>query len=128
MGQAYGGLGDKAKALEFYRQASGQEGAGREQPEMLYYRGRAALELGQLEEAGGLFDTLMAAGQKALTASEADFFAKFGQERSSNLRLADGHYLMGLAYLGKGDAGKAGSEFDEALKLNASHLGAASRR
>jgi len=120
MGRAYTGVGNKAKALELYRQASGERG----QSEMLYYRGLAAQELGRSEEAGALFNKLMAAGQQALHTSEADFFAKFGQERSSNLRLADGHYLIGLGYLGKGDATKARGEFEEALKLNASHLGA----
>ena len=128
MGQAYASLGDKAKAQEFYRQARDQKETAHGQAEMLYYQGRAALALGQRGQAAEFFDRLIAAGKKALNTSEADFFAKFGQERSTNLRHADAHYLIGLAYLGKGDEGKAGSEFNQALKLNASHLGAASHQ
>ncbi len=130
MGLAYEKLGNTAKAGELFQQAmpgKSQE-SWRDQPEMQYYQGLAALKLGRGSEANRSFDNLIARGNSALaTSSETDFFAKFGQKRSSRLRLADAHYLIGLGNLGKGETAKARAEFQEALKLNANHLGATSQ-
>ena len=64
-------------------------------------------------------------GNKALEAgSDIDYFAKFGQKRSSRFRLADAHYLIGLGNLGKGETAKAQVEFQAVLGLNVNHLGA----
>ena len=93
---------------------------------MLYYQGMAALKLGRNTEANRFFDDLIAMGDKALAAGgDIDYFAKFGQRRSSHFRLADAHYLIGLGNLGKGETAKARVEFREALQLNVNHLGAA---
>jgi tetratricopeptide (TPR) repeat protein len=121
MGAAYEKLGNAVKSRELFQQAMVSQ--WREHPEMLFYQGLAALKLGQNAAATRYFDDLIAAGDKAL-GSDMDYFAKFGQRRSSRLRLADAHYLIGLGSLGKGESAKARDEFQAALKLNVNHLGA----
>jgi len=127
LGVAYGKLGNSAESLEMFRQAVAALGPeqGREQPEMLYYAGLAAQKLGRSAEATRFFGELIGKGDEALaTRPEADYFAKFGQRLSSRLRLAEAHYLIGLGNLGMGEAAQARDEFQSALKLNVSHLGA----
>jgi len=127
MGLAYGKLDNATKSRELFQQATAAQWReqSRQQPDMLFYQGLAALKLGQKAEATRCFDDLIAEGNKELAAgSEVDYFAKFGERRSSSLRLADAHYLIGLGNLGKGATAKARDEFESALKLNANHLGA----
>jgi tetratricopeptide (TPR) repeat protein len=127
MGLAYEKLGNSAKSREMFRQATLAEWhrRRRERPEMLYYQGLATLKLGRNPEAARLFDELIEIGEKTLAdRSDIDYFAKFGQKRSSRFRLADAHYLIGLGNLGKGATAKARDEFQAALKLNVNHLGA----
>jgi tetratricopeptide (TPR) repeat protein len=127
MGLAYDKLGNTAKSRELFQQAMAEKWRGRrrEWPQMLYFEGLAALKLGRNPEATRFFDDLIAMGGKALAAdSDLDYFAKFGQKRSSRLRLADAHYLIGLGNLGKGETARARNEFQAALKLNVNHLGA----
>ena len=127
MGLAYEKLGNTTKSRELFQQATVAQWRGpeSEQPEMLYYQGLAALKLGRNPEANRMFDDLIAMGDKALAAgSDIDYFAKFGQKRSSRFRLADAHYLIGLGNLGKGETAKAQVEFQAVLGLNANHLGA----
>jgi tetratricopeptide (TPR) repeat protein len=127
MGLAYGKLDNATKSRELFQQATAAQWREqrREQPDMLFYQGLAALKLGQNAEATRCFDDLIAEGNKELAAgSEVDYFAKFGERRSSSLRLADAHYLIGLGNLGKGETAKARDEFQSAVKLNVNHLGA----
>jgi len=126
-GLAYQKLGNAAKSRELFEQSISREWRRRrrEQPEMLYYQGMAALKLGRSSDARQFFDEMIAMGNDALAAgSEVDYFAKFGQKRSSRFRLADAHYLIGLGYLGKGEIAKAKTEFQTTLGLNVNHLGA----
>jgi tetratricopeptide (TPR) repeat protein len=127
MGLTYDKLGNTTKSRELYQQAmaDSRRKERREQPEMLYYQGLAALKLGRSAEANQIFDDLIAMGNKALAAgSDTDYFAKFGEKRSSRFRLADAHYLIGLGNLGKGETAKARVEFKAVLGLNVNHLGA----
>ena len=127
MGLVYEKLGNTSKSHELFQQALSSEWRRRrrEQPEMLYYQGMAALKLGQNAEATQIFDELIAMGNQALAAgSDIDYFAKFGQKRTANFRLADAHYLIGLGNLGKGETAKAREEFQSVLGLNVNHLGA----
>jgi tetratricopeptide (TPR) repeat protein len=130
LGLTYEKLGNTAKSRELFQQAISSEWRTRRggEPEMLYYQGMAALKLGRNTEANRFFDDLIAMGDKALAAGgDIDYFAKFGQRRSSRFRLADAHYLIGLGNLGKGETAKAKVEFEAALGLNVNHLGATSQ-
>ena len=127
MGVAYDKLGNTTKSQEMFRQAVVAPGPEppREQPEMLYYAGLAAQKLGRSAEATRFFGELIRKGDEALaTRPEADYFAKFSQRRSSRVRLAEAHYLIGLGNLGMGEAAKARGEFQAALNLDVNHLGA----
>ncbi len=94
-------------------------------PEMRYYQGLAARKLGQEAKAAGLFEELIRLGQERLEAAgELDFFAKFGTRQSPAVRKADGHWLVGLGRLGKGQRAEARKQFEAALQSHASHLGA----
>jgi len=130
MGLTYEKLGNGPKSRELFQQAMSGEShrRRREQPELLYFRGMAALKLDRNSEATQIFDELIARGDQAAAAGpDIDYFAKFGQRRSNRFRLADAHYLIGLGNLGKGDTAKAKVEFQAALGLNANHLGATTR-
>jgi tetratricopeptide (TPR) repeat protein len=127
MGLAYEKLGNTTKSRELFQQATVAQWSkqSRRQPEMLYYQGLAALKLGRDSEANRMFDDLIAMGDKAVAAeSDSDYFAKFGQKRSTRFRLADAHYLIGLGDLGRGETAKARVEFQAVLGLNVNHLGA----
>jgi Tfp pilus assembly protein PilF len=51
-----------------------------------------------------------------------EFFAKFGEEQAYNVKLARTHYLLALAYMGKGDNAKAKEELEKTLELDINHL------
>ena len=127
MGLAFEKLGNTTKSRELFQQAmaaSGREESP-QQAEMRYYRGLAALKLGRNTEANQIFDDLIAMGDKALAqGNDVDYFAKFGQKRSSRFQRADAHYLIGRGNLGKGETAKARVEFQAVLGLNVNHLGA----
>ena len=127
LGLTYERLGDVTKSRDLFQQAvaaSGREESPR-QAEMQYYRGLAQRKLGRDAEASQIFDDLIARGDKALAqGNDIDYFAKFGQRRSSSFQRADAHYLIGLGNLGKGETAKARLEFQAVLGLNVNHLGA----
>jgi len=130
IGLVYEKLGENAKSQQAFQQAVAalRPAPIRGQAEMLYYAGLAAQKLGMSAEATRFFGDLIAKGDEALAEpSDVDYFAKFGQRRSSRLRLAEAHYLIGLGDLGKGEAAKARDEFQSAVKLNVNHLGAATQ-
>ncbi len=123
----YEKLGDATKSRELFEQAlaAPEREEAPQQAEMRYYRGLAALKLGRNAQANQIFDALIDTGNKALAAgSDINYFAKFGQRKSSSFQRADAHYLIGLGNLGKGETAKARIEFQAALGLNVNHLGA----
>ncbi len=93
--------------------------------ESRYYQGLAYRKLGQDAKAAETFDGLIRSGREKLAApAGVDFFAKFGTQQSDRVRKAQAHYLIGLGCLGKGETSAARAEFEEAVRLDANHLGA----
>jgi tetratricopeptide (TPR) repeat protein len=122
IGTAYEVLGDTKKAAEFYQKAADQKGTSG-WPETRFYRGLALHGLGQKDAANKIFEELInSARQKLSQKAEIDFFAKFGEQQTEDARKADAHYALGLGYLGKGMLDEAKTEFEEAVKLNVSHV------
>jgi tetratricopeptide (TPR) repeat protein len=120
-GQACEAMGDAEKAKEYYAKAASQRGGGF-MAESRFYRAMAMKKLDRDSEAQGIFDDLIKTGKDRLARDEAtDFFAKFGERESPQARQASAHYLIGLGYLGKGDANSARTQFATAAKLNVSH-------
>ena len=78
-------------------------------------------------EAADIFDSLIKSGQEALLASDSgrpDYFAKFGERETKEARMAQGHYILALGYLGSGQRQEAKTELQQAVKLNVNHLDA----
>jgi tetratricopeptide (TPR) repeat protein len=93
--------------------------------ENYYYRACGLKGIGKQREADEIFDQLIALGERRLHATEADFFAKFGERETPDDKLSEAYYMMGLGYMGKGMEQKAGEMFSEAVKLNINHIWAA---
>ena len=116
IGTAYEGLGEVAKAREFFQKAAGagQESAWSVQR---YYQGMALIKLGEETKARALFSGLFkfASGEAG---AGVDFFSKFGEKVPINVRRSRDHYLMGLAWLGQGEKEKAKIELKQAIDLD----------
>jgi tetratricopeptide (TPR) repeat protein len=121
-GTVYEAMGNAAKARECYEKAVAERQYYDELDVSHYYRGLALKKLGKTDEAAKLFDGLLKQEEADLTSIETStgvsFFAKFGERDMLNVRRARAHYLMGLAYLGKGDRTRAKEELDKATRLN----------
>jgi tetratricopeptide (TPR) repeat protein len=121
-GTACEAMGNRGKALEFYRLAIRLERKG---SELAYYQGLAYRKLGDDSSAARIFDGLIESGNRLLAPrTAASFYEKFGTGRSEAVRQAQGHYLIGLGFLGLGRTPDAKREFEEAERLDYSHLGA----
>ncbi len=126
IGRAYAAMGQNDEARKQYSRAV--QNVGRSVSELAYTQALAHLELGQRDKAEKIFKELESNGRKMLGGdSSVDYFAKFGKQRSENLRMADAHYLLGLGLLGQGNMEAAKAEFSKALEQNINQLGAAAQ-
>lgn len=120
VGMALDASGEKEKARRYYEMAVEQERAW---SELSFYQGMACRKLGRNEAASRIFSGLMRfARERMEEGADMDFFAKFGEKQAAGKRRAQAHYLLGLSYLGKGDANSAETEFERALALDPQHL------
>jgi tetratricopeptide (TPR) repeat protein len=85
----------------------------------LYYHGMANKKLGRSAEAAQQFQEMLDLAQQE---SESAFFIQFEAGLSRDMRVADNHYLAGLAYQGLDQIDKARIEFDKALELDPGHV------
>jgi tetratricopeptide (TPR) repeat protein len=138
-GFAYEGLGDRAKATESWNRAiapaqsggrfggmgsGGPVAAGGTQ---FYYQALCLKKLGQADKAKAMFQSLVDSGQLALkqpAPAEAGRGGGGGAGQSPRLRSANAHYMIGLGYLGLGDAAKAKVELAQAVEISPDLLGA----
>ena len=86
--------------------------------EHIFYQGLANQKLGNPEEAERLFNVLL---ENVENQGNSRFFTQFGSG-NENIRLAEHHYLAGLANLGLGEQDKANNEFTKALEYNPDHV------
>jgi tetratricopeptide (TPR) repeat protein len=135
MGLAYEALGDTSMAKTFFEKSAAtpssiwrpSESAFSNGSEILYYRACAAQKLGRPAEAARIFDSLIKSGQDAVLSKGSgrpDYFAKFGEKESREVQMAQGHYVLGLGYLGSGKRQEARAELEQSVKLNVNHLDA----
>jgi tetratricopeptide (TPR) repeat protein len=126
-GKALAGLGRKDDAAKAYREAAAALIGTEDNPRatvdsgavLLYYRGMSLVELGEKARAKQVFEALVKAGQDATVRTpRRDFFAKFGEAQSRQLRQAMGLYVTGLGQLGLGQTAAAKASFTKALELN----------
>jgi len=139
-GLAYEGLGDRAKATEAWNRAAapGQSGGGRlggtggggpvtAGGTQFYYQALCLEKLGQADKAKSIFQSLLDSGQLALkqpASAETGRGGGGGSGQSPRLRTANAHYMIGLGYLGLGDAAKAKAELAQAVEISPDLLGA----
>lgn len=137
LGRAYRGLADGKRAEACFEKASSglSEPASAmfyndQPPETIFYQGLAQRALGREAQARATFEKLLRYGEKHLGEHvEIDYFAVslpdfliFDEDldRKNNVHC---HYLMGLGLMGLGRREEALREFDEGLRLDASHQG-----
>lgn len=127
VGLAEQALGRAAQAQEAWREAASELIGSEDNPHptvgsgavLLYYQGLSLQKLGRDAQAKRVFDALVKAGNDALKPAEgSDFFAKFGDRQSPQMRQAEAHYVRGLGHLGLGDKSAALADFERAMKLN----------
>lgn len=136
-GLALEALGQAEEAREAWRESAAQLIGTEDNPRpavgsgavLLYFQGRSLEKLGDRARARRVFEALVAAGDEALRpAAGNDFFAKFGDRQSPQMRRAQAHYVRGLGRQGLGNAAAARRDFDEAVKLNVYLKGAVAQR
>jgi tetratricopeptide (TPR) repeat protein len=126
-GKALAAMGRKDDAAKAYRESAAALIGTEDNPRatvdsgavLLYFRGMSLLELGEKARARQVFEALVKAGQEAMTRTpRRDFFAKFGEAQSRQLRQAMGFYVTGLGQLGLGQTAAAKASFAKAVELN----------
>ena len=126
-GLARKAMGDAAGARTCFERAAQEQ--ARLSP-MTYYQALALRELGDAAAADQRLEELRVyASQQLETASKPGFFTSvpqfvFYEEDPQKPSRVAHTYLLGLAQLGLGEAGKAEKAFKEVLALDINHLGA----
>lgn len=121
-GMACDALGLRDKALACYRRGAEQH-AGPFWPVARYCQALCLQKCGRGDEAAAIFDELREAGAKRLAEGDsADYFAKFGEEETSDARAAAARLTIGLGHLGQGQAAEARREFEQAVSLDGSNV------
>jgi tetratricopeptide (TPR) repeat protein len=138
LGRAYAGLKETERAqAAFTRAAAGLSEPtspmyyNDQPPDMIFYQGLARRQLGRAAEARAIFQKLVDYGQTHLNDDVGmDYFAVslpdflvFDEDLSWRNRIHC-HYMMALGYTGLGERAAAEQRYAEALRLDASHLGA----
>ena len=121
IGLAYQAMGKKSEAKSYFTKSIGQN--VKDAGIISYYQGLSHLKLGNKEKANAIFKALIEEGSKRMSKeTEVDFFAKFGERESENVRLSNAYLLKGLGSRGLGDE-KAATEFlRKSVELSASNL------
>jgi tetratricopeptide (TPR) repeat protein len=122
MGKTYKLTGEKEKAknsFETVANARQERRAFGLLTDNTFFRAQALKELGRVDEADKLIQSLKEEVTKQLNSSASvDEFSKFGEDGSRAERLANLHYLKGLVFTYEGDNSDARTEFTQALQLN----------
>ena len=125
-GAYYEALGDQAKARQAYEQALAERQYYDAFGAPHFYRGLALKKLGRSEEAKPLFEALVKRGKAELarieTTSGIDFFAKFGDQLTDDIRRSNAHYFIGLGLLGLDQQAQAKEEFARSARYDIYNL------
>jgi tetratricopeptide (TPR) repeat protein len=125
-GEYYAAIGDQTGARKAYEAAVAERQYYHAYGVPHFYRGLALKKLGRGDEAKPLFEALIQRGTKELAAIETssgiDFFAKFGDQLTDDIRRSNAHYFIGLGLLGLGDQAKAKAEFTQAAHFDIYNL------
>ena len=115
---AYAALGEKDQAEKFFQKAADQEDSGR-RPEGRFYKAMSLAQLAKKDECQKLLAGLIDTGRRQLEQGEsADFFAKFGEQKTRKAKGASALFLVGLGQLGQGQTAEAEKAFQQAAGMN----------
>ncbi|MDR1369746.1 MAG: DUF5107 domain-containing protein [Dysgonamonadaceae bacterium] len=119
-GQAYQSMNDAAGAKKSYQTAANIRARRRQGiSEEMFFRAQSMRELGRAADADSLIEALKQGVNAQLNSrTMIDEHSKFGEDGSRAEQLANLHYLNGLVHLAEGDTGKAGEEFEQAVRMN----------
>jgi tetratricopeptide (TPR) repeat protein len=133
IGEAEDAAGHPSEARGLWTAAAGEAGGERRgegerdlaRGIQRYYQGVALARLGEAEKAAAIFRGLVKTGEQGRSrAARSDFFTSFGEQQNQRAGLASAWFLEGLGHRGLQDEEHARAAFDEALRVNPSHLGA----
>ena len=118
--------GEPAKARKAFEKAVAERQYYHSYGRPHFYRGEALKKLGRAAEAKPLFEELIQRGRRELaeieTTTGIDFFAKFGDQLTDDIRRSNSHYLIGLGFLGLDDKARAKEEFKKAAGFDIYNL------
>lgn len=121
IGLAYDAMGKKQEAKSYFSKSVAQ--TVKNQGIISYYQGLSHLKLGNKEKANAIFHQLIEEGTRQLTLkTEVDFFAKFGERETENVRLSNANLLIGLGNKGLGNCNIAKENLKKAVELSVSNL------
>jgi tetratricopeptide (TPR) repeat protein len=127
LGCAYQALGDTSAAVHYFEKCVAEN---KPHPEMLYYKGLALQKLGRPEEAGQKFTSLREIGAQRLASVDFQTFQTsvptltvLNDDPSSYIQ-KDGHFWLGLGWMGAGKMGEAAEEFTRTLQIDPCHASA----
>jgi len=138
LGCAYEGLGEIAKAREYWQAAStglSEPSSAMyyndQPPDMIFYQGLAWRKLGEEEMARTVFERLVNYGRLHLDdVVKMDYFAVslpdflVFEDDLTQRNQVHCHYMMGLGYLGLEEEAEARAHFEAVLALDRNHVGA----
>ena len=123
IGITHEAMGSKSEAKKYFT-LSAEPGSG-SSDYISFYQGMSCLKLGKKAEAAEIFNSLIADGEKQInngSSADVDFFAKFGEHESDNVRLSNAYLLKGLGYTGLGSSDLAKENLKKAVDLSVSNL------
>jgi len=115
-GLCYEKTGKNKEAVNYFKLAAKQKTGWTQN---MYYKIETLKKSGLTQEAERATELLMNLGKERLKLSEnTDFFAKFSDEDTKEQQMAEGHLMIGLANLARGQNDLAKKEFNLALELD----------
>ena len=121
IGSAYEALGNRAKAKIYFTLSTEQQLKPGDTGS--YYRGLCFQKLGNKLKATECFNALIEEGNKQISkGSETDFFAKFGERETENVKISNAYLKIGLGYKGLQDEKSSSKNLQKAIELSASNL------
>jgi len=120
--QANLGLGNKAKAKEYYEKVVSDKARGQNNS-FPFYKTMALQKLDKKDEALSILNAMEQDVTQKLKSNEGlDFFSKFGADASRDNRQSENHFILGMVNLGKGNRKLASEQFKIAIELNRNHI------
>jgi len=122
IGLAHEALGNRSKAIDFFKMAALQKENGTTDI-MSYYQGLSYYKLGDNSKAKKVFESMVNHANKQLHGYRvSEIGVIFGQKEFENIRMSQLYTIKGLGFKGLGKTKKADRDFARAIELSFSNL------